>query len=97
MDILNSNKNLGTVCPRSIDPFYICTLLYKMGHYFLDIQYNIDFLYDSTDSFKRFIIAFLIQDIKTQQPFYIMPMAEGIVSSLVGQQFIKRFPTNQAF
>ena len=43
MDILNSNKNLGTVCPRSIDPFYICTLLYKMGHYFLDIQYNMDF------------------------------------------------------
>ena len=26
-----------TVCPGSSDPFYIASLLYKMGHYFLDI------------------------------------------------------------
>ena len=26
-----------TVCPGSSDPFYIGRLLYKMGHYFLDI------------------------------------------------------------
>ena len=31
----------ATICPRSRDPFYICKLLYKMGHYFLDIQYII--------------------------------------------------------
>ena len=31
-----------TLCPRSSDPFYIVfKLLYKMGHYFLDIQYVI--------------------------------------------------------
>ena len=28
-----------TVCPGSSDPFYIASLLYKMGHYFLDIPY----------------------------------------------------------
>ena len=28
-----------TVCPVSSDPFYIASLLYKMGHYFLDILY----------------------------------------------------------
>ena len=26
-----------TVCPGSSDPFDIASLLYKMGHYFLDI------------------------------------------------------------
>ena len=30
---------LYTVCPGSSDPFYIASLLYKMGHYFLDILY----------------------------------------------------------
>ena len=29
-----------TVCPWSSDPFYIASLLYKMGHYFLDILYD---------------------------------------------------------
>ena len=29
----------STVCPGSSDPFYISSLLYKMGHYFLDILY----------------------------------------------------------
>ena len=29
-----------TVCPGSSDPFYIVRILYKMGHYFLDIQYE---------------------------------------------------------
>ena len=29
----------STVCPGSSDPFYIASLLYKMGHYFLDILY----------------------------------------------------------
>ena len=28
-----------TVCPGSSDSFYIASLLYKMGHYFLDILY----------------------------------------------------------
>ena len=31
---LPSNKS--TICPGSSDQFYIVTLLYKMGHYFLD-------------------------------------------------------------
>ena len=31
----------STVCPRSLDPFYVVTYyLYKMGHYFLDTQYT---------------------------------------------------------
>ena len=30
-------KFLITVCPGSSDPFYIASLLQKMGHYFLDI------------------------------------------------------------
>ena len=29
-----------TVCPGSSDPFYIASLLYKMGHYFLDMLYK---------------------------------------------------------
>ena len=29
-----------TVCPGSSDPFYIANLLYKIGHYFLDILYD---------------------------------------------------------
>ena len=29
----------STVCPGSSDPFYIASLLYKMGHYCLDILY----------------------------------------------------------
>ena len=29
-----------TVCPGSSDPFYRASLLYKKGHYFLDIQYD---------------------------------------------------------
>ena len=32
-----------TVCPESSDLFYIASLLYKMGHYFLDILHNILF------------------------------------------------------
>ena len=39
---------LSTVCPRSLDQyyivytdqFYLASLLYKMGHYFLDILYS---------------------------------------------------------
>ena len=31
--------NTYTMCPRSSDPFYIVFLMYKMGHYFLDVQY----------------------------------------------------------
>ena len=27
----------GTVCPVSSDPFYIASLLYKLGHYLIDI------------------------------------------------------------
>ena len=27
------------MCPGSSDPFYIASLQYKMGHYFLDTQY----------------------------------------------------------
>ena len=43
--------NNDAVCPGSSDPFYIVSLLYKMGHYFLDILYcysmlNLDF-YDT--------------------------------------------------
>ena len=30
-----------TVCPGSSGPFYKASLLYKMGHYFLDILYVI--------------------------------------------------------
>ena len=30
-----------TVCPKSSDLFHIVLLVYKMGNYFLDIQYNI--------------------------------------------------------
>ena len=29
-----------TVCPISLDPFYIVKLLHKMGQDFLDIQYE---------------------------------------------------------
>jgi len=29
-----------TLCPRSLDPFYIVTLVCKMGQNFLDIQYK---------------------------------------------------------
>ena len=29
----------STVCPEGSDTFYIASLLYKMGHYFLDILY----------------------------------------------------------
>ena len=32
-------KSKNTVCPRSSDPILYSKLLYKMGHYFLDIQY----------------------------------------------------------
>ena len=32
-----------TVCPGSSDPFYIASLLYKMGHYFLDILFIEEF------------------------------------------------------
>ena len=28
----------GALTPLSIDPLYIVTMLYKMGHYFLDTQ-----------------------------------------------------------
>ena len=28
-----------TMCPGSSDPFYKVTYYYKIGHYFLDIQY----------------------------------------------------------
>ena len=29
------------LCPRSSEPFYTVFLLYKTGHYFLDIQYTL--------------------------------------------------------
>ena len=28
------------MCPGSSEPFYIASLLYKIGHYFLNILYN---------------------------------------------------------
>jgi len=31
------------MCPRSSDQFYTVRILYKMGHYFLDIQYKVTF------------------------------------------------------
>ena len=34
------SEQIATICPISSDPFYIVTLLYKMGHYFLDTQYD---------------------------------------------------------
>ena len=39
LEYLVSRQEVHTVCPRSSDPFYIASLLYKMGHYFLDILY----------------------------------------------------------
>ena len=30
-------QDISTVCPISRDPFFFSNLLYKMGHYFLDI------------------------------------------------------------
>ena len=36
---MNDFLYLHTVCPRSSDPIYI--VIYKMGHYFLGIQYNL--------------------------------------------------------
>ena len=32
-----TKQNYCTVCPGSSNPFYIASLLYKMGRYFLDI------------------------------------------------------------
>ena len=37
--VCRTATTLCTVCPGSSDPFYIASLLYKMGHYFLDILY----------------------------------------------------------
>ena len=34
-----SKPKIITVCPGSSELFYIASLLYKMGHYFLDILY----------------------------------------------------------
>ena len=39
----SKSKVKCTVCPRSSNPFYICKLLYKMGHYFLDTYYVMSF------------------------------------------------------
>ena len=36
-----ADADINTVCPGSSDPFYIASLLFKMGHYFLDILYLI--------------------------------------------------------
>ena len=36
---MNDFLYLHTVCPRSSNPIYI--VIYKMGHYFLGIQYNL--------------------------------------------------------
>ena len=36
---------LYTVCPGSSNPFYMGSLLYKMGHYFLDILYYLEMFY----------------------------------------------------
>ena len=41
MKYLQKAKILYTVCPGSSDPFYIASLLNNMGHYFLDILYNL--------------------------------------------------------
>ena len=40
---LHWGYKIYTVCPGSSYPFYIASLLYKMGHYFLDILYNYEF------------------------------------------------------
>ena len=37
--LLNLDMRMNTVCPRSLDPFYIVSI-YKMSKDFLDIQYN---------------------------------------------------------
>ena len=47
-----------TICPRSNDPFYMAAYIYKMGHYFLDIQYEMEV-------FKYFLF-------KKQWPIYII-------------------------
>ena len=46
------NMYPGTVCPGSSDPFF-SNLLYIMGNYFLDIQYNTDSLFRA-DASKYF-------------------------------------------
>ena len=40
MIVIQGFGNITAECPESSDPFYIVLLLYKMGHYFLDTQYN---------------------------------------------------------
>ena len=35
--LCGDDRVTNTVCPGSSDPFYIASLLYKMGYYFLDI------------------------------------------------------------
>ena len=38
---LQTSQCAHTICPGSSDPLYIATLLYKKGHYFLDILYMV--------------------------------------------------------
>ena len=40
MGELEAGPGFSMMCPRSSDPFYIVFLLYKTGHYFLNIQYE---------------------------------------------------------
>ena len=39
VEIYNTGIHYDTVCPGSSDSILYCKLLYKKGHYFLDIQY----------------------------------------------------------
>ena len=39
IDAVISGDFPSTVFPGSSDPFYIASLLYEFGHYFLDILY----------------------------------------------------------
>ena len=44
----------STVYPKSSDPFFIVSSLYKMGHYFLDTQHVNEFCMKCLLSLKSF-------------------------------------------
>ena len=46
-----------TVCYKSLDPFYIVTLLHKIGQHFLDIE-NKKFIRDA-------LISFVFKNVRT--------------------------------
>ena len=69
--------SVNTVCPRSSDPFYIVTY-YKMGHYFLDKQFD-KIIVTTIHKINKLLLLLYV---KLPGPQHILCVQEVVMNSI---------------